>query len=186
MQQPTPASRLPRIAREQCSLSAPGAVGFHQGIDRYVLSNSGALPSIEHRAFATNAAKLNTLTQEIVMNSNIKTDRWAPLAFSSAMVLACVSVASSAFADDQVRTEAVNFQDLNANTPAGVKALYSRIHGAATRVCSVLPSTGQQIREWRCVTSAVAQAIEKANLPALTAYYQMKSGSHPESLTATR
>ena len=120
------------------------------------------------------------------MKSNIKTDSWALLAFSTAMVLACVLVVSSAFADDRVRTEAVNFQDLNVNTPAGVTALYNRIHGAATRVCSVLPSTGQQNREWRCVQSGVAQAIEKVNLPALTAYYQMKSGSHPESLTATR
>ena len=120
------------------------------------------------------------------MNSNIKTDSRAALAFSTAMVLACVLVASRAFAADQVRTETVNFQDLNADTPAGVTALYNRIHGAATRVCSESPSTGQQIREWRCVKSAVAQAIEKANLPALTAYYQMKSGSHPESLTATR
>lgn len=120
------------------------------------------------------------------MNANIKTDSWAPLASSTAMMLACLLAVSSAFADDQVRTEVVNFQDLNVNTPAGVTALYMRIHGAAARVCSVLPSTGQQLRELRCVKSAVAEAIEKVSLPALTAYYQMKSVSHPESLTATR
>jgi len=36
------------------------------------------------------------------MNSNIKADSWAPLAFSGAMLLACALAASTAFADDQV------------------------------------------------------------------------------------
>jgi UrcA family protein len=40
-----------------------------------------------------------------------------------------------------VRSETVKFQDLNVGTPAGVEALYGRIHSAAVRVCS--PSGGR-------------------------------------------
>ena len=122
------------------------------------------------------------------MNSNIKTDSWGPLAFSTAMVLACVLVASSAFADDQVRTETVNFQDLNVDTPAGVKALYGRIHAAAQRVCPKpdIRDLAPMARAKACITKAESEAIEKVNLPVLTAYYQIKTGGPTQRLSANR
>jgi len=52
------------------------------------------------------------------MNSNVKTESGIPVAFSIAMLLACAVIVSSAFADDQVRSETVKFADLNVNTPA--------------------------------------------------------------------
>ena len=69
------------------------------------------------------------------MNSNVKTENRSAVAFSIAMLLACAVIVSSAFADDQVRSETVKFADLNVTTPAGAEALYTRIHAAAKRVC---------------------------------------------------
>jgi UrcA family protein len=101
------------------------------------------------------------------------------------MLLACVLVVSNAFADGQLRTETVNFQDLNVDTSAGLQTLYHRIHAAAKRVCA---SSGEwaQIREVRCAGEAVAQTVEKLNLPPLTAYYQAKNGGRTEVFTANR
>jgi UrcA family protein len=120
------------------------------------------------------------------MNSNVKTAGRTPFAFSTALLLACVLSTANAYAEDQFRTETVKFHDLNTNTSAGIEALYGRIHAAAKSVCGVAGGGWEQIRELRCTTKAVAQAIEKANLPALTAYYQAKTGSRPETLTVNR
>jgi UrcA family protein len=121
------------------------------------------------------------------MNSNVKTANRIALAFSTAMLLACAVIVSSAFADDQVRSETVKFADLNVNTPAGVGALYERIHSAARRVCS---ETGSDpflpVAAAACARKAEAQAIETLGLPPLTAYYQMKTGNHAQPLAANR
>jgi UrcA family protein len=119
------------------------------------------------------------------MNSNIKTGSRAPLAVSLAVVVACVLGVSNAFADDQVRTETVNVQDVNVNSPAGVKALYGRIHSAAQRVCSESDHMLQG-RARACAKRAEAQAVEKLNLPTLTAYYQIKTGNNTPALSASR
>jgi UrcA family protein len=119
------------------------------------------------------------------MNSNIKTDSWAPWAFSTAMVLACVLVVSKASAEDQVRTETVPFQDLNVDGSAGVKALYGRIHAAAQRVCSESDRMLQG-RASACTKRAEAQAVERLDLPQLTAFYQIKTGGHMQALSANR
>jgi UrcA family protein len=119
------------------------------------------------------------------MNSNIKT--LVPPALATAMLLTCVWGTSSAFADEPVRSERVKFQDLNVNTQEGVQALYSRIHGAAKRVCSesdpVLRAAASA-----CISKAEGGAIEKLNLPQLTAYYKVKTktGDHSQALLATR
>jgi len=126
-----------------------------------------------------------TLSEEIIMNSNVKTENRIPVAFSIAMLLACVCVVSSAFADDQVRSETVKFADLNVNTPAGAEALYTRIHGAAKRVCSQIDQV-LVAADSTCARKAEAQAIEKLSLPQLTAYYQMKTGKHIEPFSASR
>jgi UrcA family protein len=131
-------------------------------------------------------AKLRTtLSEEIIMNSNVKTESRIPVAFSIAMLLACAATVSSAFADDQVRAETVKFADLNVNTPAGAEALYTRIHRAAQRVCSQ-NDPGLQTAASACARKAEAQAIEKLSLPQLTAHYQMKTGKHNEPLSASR
>jgi UrcA family protein len=125
------------------------------------------------------------LTEVIIMNSNIKTRILHALA--TATLLTCVWGASSAFADEQVRSEKVKFQDLNVTTPEGVQALYGRIHAAAGRVCF---QSDPVLREAQssCARKAEANAIEKLNLSQLTAYYKIKTktGDHTQPLLATR
>ncbi len=119
------------------------------------------------------------------MNSNVKTISKAFFVGSTAMLLACVLVVSSAFADGQIRSETVKFQDLKVGTPAGGEALYRRIHAAAGHICSQ-PGPYEQFHEYACVKDAEARAIQKVNLPMLTAYYEGKTGRHAEALTAKR
>src|SRR5689334_5548476 len=68
------------------------------------------------------------------MSSNIPPLTGPPY-LSTAMLVTCVLVVSNSPADEPVRSETVKFQDPNVSTPAGVEALYSRIHSAAKRVC---------------------------------------------------
>jgi UrcA family protein len=93
------------------------------------------------------------------------------------VLLACVFVVSSAFAaepDGKVRTENVKFQDLNLYSAAGVDALYKRIHAAAQCVCAVSGPPELAAFDGRasakCTKDAEARAIEKIDLPALTAF----------------
>jgi len=131
-------------------------------------------------------AKLpNNLTEEINMNSNIKTR--IPLAFAAAMLLTGMWGASSAFADEQVRSERVKFHDLNVETPEGVQALYGRIHAAALRVCAESDPV-MRAAVGACARKAESNAIEKLNLSQLTAYYKTKTtgGDHTPPLVAAR
>jgi UrcA family protein len=96
------------------------------------------------------------------------------VAGAAGVLLACVSVLSSAFAaepDTRVRTEDILFQDLNLTTTAGVDALYRRIHSAAERVCS---ESGQsnlaELASAKCTKDSLARAIKEIDLPALTAF----------------
>ena|SRR5579863_3341440 len=118
------------------------------------------------------------------MNSNVKTDKRSILGYTTAMWLACVLVAFSAHADDQVRSETVKFADLNLGTSAGVEALYGRIHAAARRVCE--QPAGALASGRACMTKAESDAIGKVNVPLLTAYYQKKTGNQPQALIANR
>lgn len=118
------------------------------------------------------------------MSSNVTALSRVSVAFATAMLLAFVAV-SNAQADEQVRSETVKFGDLNVGSPSGVEALYKRIHGAAQRVCfddSMLVRSASRA----CARKAEAAAIEKVNLPQLTAYYQKKTGGQIQPLIATR
>ena len=53
------------------------------------------------------------------MNSNVQTMNGTFLGHFAAMLLAAVLVTSTAFADEQVRSETVKFGDLNVGTSAG-------------------------------------------------------------------
>jgi UrcA family protein len=97
------------------------------------------------------------------------------VAGAAAVLLACVFTVSGAFAGEpggQVRMEDIMFQDLNLTSTAGVDALYQRIHAAAQRVCAVSGQTelGAASASATCTKDAEARAIEKINLPALTAF----------------
>jgi UrcA family protein len=116
------------------------------------------------------------------MSSNVKTR--IPLAFAAAILLA-TGVASTAHGNDQVRSEAVKFSDLNVDSPSGVQALYDRIHAAAKRVCSDSDPL-QHLAASACARKAEARAIGKLGLPQLTAFYQTKTSGQSQPLIANR
>jgi UrcA family protein len=109
------------------------------------------------------------------------------LAVASAMLLIYMGGGSGAFADEEVRSERVKFQDLNVETPEGVQALYNRIHAAAKHVCT---ETDPVLRgaEGICARKAEGDAIAKLNMSQLTAYYKTKTkaGDHTQPLVAAR
>lgn len=112
------------------------------------------------------------------MNTNVKTAQRIPLAVSVAMLLSGSWVATRALAEEPVRSEVVKFHDLNVNTPEGVKALYGRIHAAARRVCSETDPM-LALGAPACARKAEVNAIEKLNLPQLTAYYKLQGSDRP-------
>jgi UrcA family protein len=121
------------------------------------------------------------------MNSSVKIAKRLPLAFSAAMLLACVWTVSTAFAGEQIRSETVKFHDLNVNTSEGVQALYGRIHAAAWHVCVTSSNDPIYLNGARdCAKKAEAKAIETVNLPQLTAFYRMKTGDRAQPLSANR
>jgi UrcA family protein len=97
------------------------------------------------------------------------------IVFATALLLMSVSAAPGAFADEPVRTETVKFYDLKVDSPAGVQALYTRIHAAAQRVCNERDPI-MQSAAIACAKKSEAQAIQALNLPQLTAFYQQKTG----------
>lgn len=124
------------------------------------------------------------------MNTSIKTGSRTLLAFSTATLLAASALMTAgAHAEDYpVRVETVQFQDLNVNTPAGAQALYDRIYAAANRVCE-WSSSGDPfaaVRTSKCARKAAAKAVEQLKLPALTAYYNLRTGAKASTLIAKR
>jgi len=119
------------------------------------------------------------------MNSTTKTRN---AVFAVCSMLALFSSAFAGEPGDQVRSQTVKFADLNTGTPAGVEALYKRIHFAAQDVCSVSGTRdlGSAMSAATCAKESEARAIKRVNLPSLTAYYQMKTGGHSETLAAKR
>ena len=118
------------------------------------------------------------------MKSNVKTiNRPIILGFAAAMWLTCGLVASNAHGNE-VRSETVKFADLNLSSPEGVEALYGRIHAAARRVCD--QPAGEQAGIGRCMRKTEGEAIGKVNVPLLIAFYQKKTGSLPQTITAKR
>ena len=118
------------------------------------------------------------------MNSNVKTANCNILGYAAAMALACALIASNAHAGDEARSETVKFADLNLSSSQGVEALYGRIHAAARRVCD--QPAGEQAGIGRCMRKTESAAIGKVNVPLLTAFYQQKTGSQPQTITANR
>jgi UrcA family protein len=120
------------------------------------------------------------LTEEIIMKSTNRSS----LVFATAALLASAWV-PSAFADAVVRSETVKFHDLDVNTPAGAQTLYTRLHGAAMRVCEETDPV-MRARATVCARNSEANAIQKLNLPQLTAYYRGKTGNQSQPLIAGR
>lgn len=99
----------------------------------------------------------------------------------AAMALSAITaVGSTALAADTLdspRSVTVKFGDLDASSPAGVAALYRRIHNAAKSVCDDGDrALGTRVRVERCSAEAESRAVKQVNNAALSAYYRMKQG----------
>lgn len=102
--------------------------------------------------------------------------------------LALIALASAAASanprdnEDTVRSEKVNFADLNLNTLAGVNVLYERITRAARLVCTpadefALAHGSSGHGEYaKCCQTAIDAAIAKVNNPLLSAVHQNRRG----------
>ena len=116
------------------------------------------------------------------MNPNVKSLNRSVPGYTAAMFLACVLVTFNAHAGD-FRSETVSYSDLNLSSQSGVQALYGRIHAAAKRVCA-------QPADWpsprSCMSKAESDAVSKVNIPLLTAFYQNKTGTQPQTIIASR
>jgi UrcA family protein len=108
--------------------------------------------------------------------------------FGAAALCASMLIGGSAFADistNPAPSETVKFQELNLNSPAGVAALYARIHSAALRVCTSGSRDLSRYREEKaCVNEAEARAVKDVNRDGVTAYFEMKSGRKPASFAS--
>ena len=93
-------------------------------------------------------------------------------------LLALASAAAGANPDDtdEVKSENVNYEDLNLSTLAGVTLLYGRIERAARLVCGPNTDTSR-LGQWKtCYRLAVAAAVAKVNNPLLTAVHDGRMG----------
>jgi UrcA family protein len=116
------------------------------------------------------------------MSSNVESNYWSFLAYSTAIVLACVLAASNAFAAEQIRSETVKYADLKVDTLAGAEALYRRIQSAARRVCGYDATSIRGPSLWQnCVLPSVDAAVAKVNNAQLTALH---TGRKPAPATA--
>jgi UrcA family protein len=95
--------------------------------------------------------------------------------------LALITLASAAASanphEDEIRSEKVNFADLNLNTLAGVNVLYDRITRAARLVCAPADEFAHHTEYAKCCQTAVDAAIAKVNNPLLSAVHQNRLGS---------
>lgn len=119
------------------------------------------------------------------MKFNIKTSNTM---FGAAVLCASMIIGGSAFADMSINpapAEIVKFHELNLNSPAGVAALYARIHAAAVRVCTSGSRDLSRSREEKvCVNEAEALAVKDVNVDGVTAYFEIKSGRKPAAFAS--
>jgi UrcA family protein len=94
--------------------------------------------------------------------------------------LALITLASAAASanphEDEIRSEKVNFADLNVNNLAGVNVLYDRITRAARSVCTPADEFAHHSEYAKCCATAVDAAIAKVNNPLLSAVHQNRQG----------
>jgi UrcA family protein len=106
------------------------------------------------------------------------TSRISDLLRASAALTACLMIGATATAHaaapaDAIRSERVNYHDLDLATDQGTQALYARIVSAARRVCA--PRDMRILVEVEaahaCEAQAIAQAVRTVNNPRLAATY---------------
>jgi UrcA family protein len=95
--------------------------------------------------------------------------------------IATVSFASDSLNDLQTK---VKYGDLDVSSASGAAALYRRIQGAAESVCHSLKNPNIYPRKlfYMCVRTAVNNAINEINQPALFSIANAKTGTTTPSV----
>lgn len=103
----------------------------------------------------------------------------------ASVVAAFAVLTSGSFAANAQRSEtaaqlpsvAVNYEDLNLNTPAGVDALYARLRAASRSVCNVgqRRALADVMASKSCYRQVLEAAVSNANLPTLTARHRIQT-----------
>ena len=112
------------------------------------------------------------------MNSRLPIVARPRMSILTVAALLIAVVAPNAFAADTSETSSrvVRFGDLNLSTEEGVRTLYHRIQGAASRVCREAAGPDGIFWYWKCYENAVANAVNKVNNSHLTAMHREKAG----------
>ena len=89
------------------------------------------------------------------------------------------AVSASTATEDNHPSRVVKFADLDLSHSQGVAVLYTRIRSAAREVCLPQYNWVMEMRviSDQCRDEAVARAVADVNAPALTAYYQGRTGT---------
>lgn len=98
----------------------------------------------------------------------------------SKIILAAAAVATlfAGSAMAETKTAAVSTRNVNFADRAAVNALYSRVEFAAQSVCSYNSKNRYVAAPDRaCVEAALANAVNRANRPQLTAAYQARGAA---------
>lgn len=74
----------------------------------------------------------------------------------------------------EVPSVAVNYGDLNLDTPAGVSTLYSRLRAAARKACDVREARplAEAVEAHSCYRQALGAAVENVKSPSLSALHR--------------
>jgi UrcA family protein len=118
------------------------------------------------------------------MNSNLTR------AFFAAVALFCAGFVMHSAAGGSVTGESlkhvVSYGDLDLNQPQGIATLYARVQNAAIDVCAPLESVDVSRRAHLepCIAAATSRAVRNVNVPALTAYNDLRDGHAGYGLVA--
>jgi len=101
--------------------------------------------------------------------------------FTTTLIISAIGLGSqlaNAAPPGDVPSAVVHFADLNLSHSEGIAVLYRRLKAAAETVCALQDGRdlGSQARYKLCWRSALGAAVAKVDHPALTAYFQAKSG----------
>ncbi|MGD0490494.1 MAG: UrcA family protein [Steroidobacteraceae bacterium] len=104
------------------------------------------------------------------MNTTIRTKIYTAVSCLMSTAALCSAVSTSVKAADDVPSKVVRFHDLDISTPAGAKALYSRIRAAARDVCERSTGSDAIFRGAiaGCIDKAIDKAVKDVNAPMLT------------------
>ena len=110
--------------------------------------------------------------------------RHAPaVAALGALISASVGMAAETETRTDIPSITVRYTDLDLNTSAGVRELYSRLRIAARNVCNVGESRAliNAMESKSCYVQVLGRAVDDAHLPTLTSLHRVESAHERRS-----